>query len=116
MVTPLSCCVSYGCLLDIIADRVVQTISGYGVQTAVSLLYSCLRADCIAEPVDTDGETDAVAFGCISVKLFINGTEAIPGAEHGKLVSYGFDPLPVNSTLEFTDIKSFYTHRNQTFL
>ena len=92
------------------------SVSGYSTQAAVSLLRGCLRADCVAEPVNADGETDAVAFGCISVKLFIYGAEAISCPEHGELVSRGFDPLPVNGTLKFTDIKSFYTHRDQTFL
>ena len=78
--------------------------------TAVCGLY------CVAEPVHTDGETDTVAFGCISVKLFIHGVEAVPRSEHGELVTRGFDPLPVDNPLEFTDIKSFYTHMDQTFL
>ena len=45
------------------------------------------------------------------MKLFIYGIETISGTEHGKLVSCGFDLLPVYGALKFAYIKSFITHK-----
>ena len=102
--------ISGGRLFNIIADRIINSIITNGAQTAVGFLNSRFRTDSIAEPVNSDRKTDSVAFRSISLKLFVNRIESITCTNHSKLIACVFNPFPVDFSLKFADIKSFYIH------